>query len=101
MPHKTKKQKKLAEIHRKMYPLKEQNQSNQEIVNSQIDTKEKTVSHSTGYAYTFNHETIAKPKTQIMSSDYHEIRNDLIRITIFTFLAISFQLVLYFLLYRG
>lgn len=102
MPKKTKRQKILATLHRKLQYSN--NLQTQDIklrpnsVNSQnTDAKQNILS---AYTAPFNiaKETVMKAKNTTTESSYKFVKNDLIKITIFTALALVSQGVLYFLL---
>ncbi len=97
MPKKTKKQKLLAELHKK---LSAANQSSTPV-KSQIYSTPSSATVKTAANIAYNNYKIAKPKTITIQSDYSYITADLIRITIFTIIAFILQGVLYFQLHRG
>ncbi len=97
MPKKTKKQKLLAELHKKLSAAT----VNPTPVNSQIYSIPSSTTVKTATNISFNNYTVAKPKTLISLSDYSYITTDLIRITIFTIIAFILQGVLYFQLHRS
>jgi len=103
MPKKTKKQKLLADIHRKLQTtqiVKNSssvraestlvNSQNQVSLSSQLETKSPT--------FVYQKDIVTKPKTLTATSNYSYVTRDLLKITIFTFLALVFQGVVYFLL---
>lgn len=102
MPKKTKRQKILAELHRRLqYSQNLQTQDlklNSEFVKSQneVATQSKEPQYSTTLNYA-KHPFI-KPKNANIPSSYAFVKNDLIRITIFTAFALALQGVLYFLI---
>ena len=105
MPKKTKKQKILAEIRRKIsqrdnyfHPHEANNQKFVKRVNNLYPLPH-TVLPS--YASPIPNKSIIKPKNPIEKADYTYIKHDLIKITIFSIFALFFQLMLYFVLRRG
>jgi len=103
MPKKTKKQKLLADLHRKSHTIQLNNESssarqettlvnkqNIERLSSQLETKSPT--------FVYQKDIVTKPKNISTASNYSYISADLLKITIFTFLALVFQGVVYFLL---
>lgn len=102
MPKKTKKQKLLADIHKKaQFSIAPQTQDlklDSGFVKSQYNnlSKNQTVTYSTDLKYQNN--PVVKAKSVKMDSSYAYVRNDLIRITIFTAFALALQGVLYFLI---
>ncbi|MCJ7740290.1 hypothetical protein MUP32_03150 [Candidatus Microgenomates bacterium] len=89
MPRKTKRQKILARIHRNHF------------VNSQNTQPQITVSLPQVDKLSVNTDIVTKPQISHPASEYAYVKRDLIKITIFTFLAVIFQGVLYFVLHRG
>ncbi|OGG22092.1 hypothetical protein A3D03_01885 [Candidatus Gottesmanbacteria bacterium RIFCSPHIGHO2_02_FULL_40_13] len=91
MPKKTKRQKLLAEKHRQkllgFQPVKHQNHL------PQIDSKTNGL-----LKYTFNQQSVPSVKSVSDNSEYSYVKKDLKRISLFTFLAISLQGVIYFVL---
>lgn len=91
MPKKTKKQKLLAEIHRQKLldsqPVKHQNN----LPRLESNTNELL-------RYTFNQQSVPVVKSVPDNSGYSYVKKDLKRISMFTFLAISLQIVIYFVL---
>ena len=91
MPKKTKRQKLLAEKHRQnllgSQPVKHQNHP------PQIDSKNNGL-----LKYTFNQQSVPSVKSVSDNSEYSYVKKDLKRISLFTFLAISLQGVIYFVL---
>lgn len=102
MPKKTKKQKILAQLHRKtIFSVPGQTNhpsSNPDLVKSQnnysIQNQLPVYSNSFKYAK----DTVAKAKNMKITPSYTHVQHDLIRITIFTILALAIQGMLYFLL---
>ncbi len=97
MPKKTKKQKLLAELHKKLSAVAQSSIP----VKSQIYSIPSSTTVKTATNIAYNNYTVAKPKTLTTQSDYSYISADLIRITIFTIIAFILQGVLYFQLHRG
>ena len=94
MPKKTKKEKILAEIHRKNDFLNQQLTS----VKSQNQTTFSKSPTQTKNNYKYSEMVIIKPQISTQIADYSIIKHDLIKITIFTFIAFSLQGMIYFLL---
>ncbi|MBM3282663.1 hypothetical protein FJY90_00275 [Candidatus Gottesmanbacteria bacterium] len=105
MPKKTKKQKVLAELRRKLSAVStispRQDIKSAEFVKSQNSTIQSTVSVSSPLTFTYNNQGVATGKKASIVPDYSYVTRDLIKITIFTLFTIIFQYVLYFLLRRG
>lgn len=128
MPKKTKKQKLLAELHRKItvHDIHSVTQSQSHIskennearfphrnsssisvsltdtsVKSQLTTDKARYSIQDSFNGISNIQTILKPKSSSLMTDYSYVRHDLIKITIFTVFAFLLQGVLYFLLHRA
>ncbi len=89
MPRKTKRQKILAQGHRSHF------------VNSQNNQPRISVSLPQINKFTVNTDIVTKPQISHPASEYAYVKRDLIKITIFTFFAVIFQGVLYFVLHRG
>ena len=95
MPKRTKKQKLLAELHRqqmtnlqfKLQTVKPQNESQAQ---NDVSYKNSNPIYKIGPS--------AKPNSHIGSIDYTYVKQDLLRIFIFTLTALIFQGVLYFML---
>lgn len=98
MPKKTKKQKLLAELHRK---IKAVPSLSAQFVKSQNEPEIPTITATNTSTFTYNKHVVSKPKTPISIANYAHVRHDLIKITIFTLFAVIFQSVLYFFLRRG
>ncbi len=100
MPKKTKKQKLLADLHKKIYLAKTHQSTNTKAMPDLVKGQNDSISVSLTPVYTTSLEFInkhtVKAKTHILDTSYNYIRNDLIKITIFTILALSLQGVLYF-----
>lgn len=103
MPKKTKKQKLLADLRRKSQTaefFKESTSLTLEtrLVNRQNiePTQDRSAPSTPTFVYQKN--IVTKPKTLITISTYSYVKRDLLKITIFTFLALLFQGVVYFLL---
>lgn len=90
MPKKTKKQKILAELHRQ----------SQLVKSPKISFPSYSFAPGTGPEVVKNNP-VAKPKINEIEADYSFISRDLIKITIFTLMALGAQGVLYFVLNRG
>lgn len=103
MPKKTKKQKMLAELRRKLAAA---NNTSQYEPKLQLVKKQKqsdqsyTVPASTA-SFAIQNKSATKPKTATLLTNYSYVKHDLIKITIFTLFALIFQGMLYFLLNRG
>ncbi len=94
MPKKTKKEKILAELHRKLTildaspkPVKSQNQRS--------TPQAQSVKLS---SFIYHSGSVTKPNSLQKEPSYAYVKHDLIKITIFTLFAIIFQSMLYFLL---
>jgi len=102
MPKKTKKQKLLAELRRKLATVSGPDSliynKQTELVKRQNDFETKTTPLASNTTDRFKLESITEPKSPNAPADYSYVRHDLIRITIFTFLALASQSVLYFFL---
>lgn len=102
MPKKTKKQKILAQLHRKLQ-IAAQMKSNDfrvssDFVKSQNDKPSPYQNSTYQTSVSFVKETVRKPKTDNLASSYSYVKSDLVKITIFTIFAAALQGVLYFLL---
>jgi hypothetical protein len=97
MPKKTKKQKILAKLHRKL-SIEPPSFNN---VKSQNIERATAVPAITSPTFSFNKNSVATAQNMKNVSDYSYLKYDLIRITIFTASAIILQGVLYFFLHRG
>ena len=105
MPKKTKKQKILAELRRKLMKA--------DAASSAFDTPKANFVKRINNTYSqavhapppasleFSKNIVARPKTHIDIVDYSHLKHDLIRITIFSLIALISQGVLYFVLRRG
>lgn len=102
MPKKTKKQKLLADLHKKIHLATTHQildiKAEPDLVKGQNDslTASQTPVYTTSFK--FINKSAVKAKTHSQVTSYNYIRNDLIKITIFTILALSLQGVLYFFL---
>ena len=96
MPKKTKKQKLLAELHRKIETAVKTTSPN--FVKSQNMLATETVATAVTPSFTYSKNAVIKPKTQKITADYAYVKHDLIRITIFVIMTAIFQGVLYFFL---
>lgn len=97
MPKKTKRQKILAELHRK---LKSPAITEPQFVKSQNISLTTSSFTPAMPIFHISDKIVSKPKTTESLLDYSYVRHDLIRITIFTLFAFIFQGMLYFLLQR-
>lgn len=91
MPKKTKRQKLLAEKHR-------QKLLNSQPVKNQINLPGDDQEIHPEIKYTFNKQSVPAVKPVLNSNEYSYVNKDLKRISLFTFLAISLQVVIYFVL---
>jgi NifB/MoaA-like Fe-S oxidoreductase len=102
MPKKTKKQKLLAELRRKLATVSSTDSLNYnkqtELVKRQNDFKSETIPLASTVTDGFKLKSITEPKSPNAPTNYSYVRHDLIRITIFTFFALASQGVLYFFL---
>ena len=102
MPKKTKKQKLLAEKHRQKILTGISSSSlitsNFQPVKKQNDFPETDPKNNGFLNYTFNKQSITTVKQVPNNSEYSYVNKDLKRISLFTFLAISLQVVIYFVL---
>ena len=102
MPKKTKRQKLLAEKHRKKILTGFRNSplitSDSQPVKNQINLPEVASKTNVLLKYTFNKQSVPAIKSVLNQSDYSYVNKDLKRISLFTFLAISLQVVIYFVL---
>mgnify|MGYP001559501370 CR=1 FL=1 len=100
MPKKTKKQKLLADLHKKINLATTHQISGakamSDLVKGQNDSLPLSQTPSYKTSLKFINKNAVEAKTHITTSSYGYIRNDLIKITIFTILALSLQGVLYF-----
>lgn len=94
MPKKTKREKILAELHRKLITLDASTKS----VKSQNQIGMPQAQSVKLSSFTYHSGSVTKPNSLQKESSYAYIKHDLIRITIFTLFATIFQSVLYFLL---
>lgn len=99
MPRKTKKKKKLAQLHRSsvksMTPLQKTGEFEDKTVSSPPNKQG---------LYSYQSDILMlnqKPKKETSKTDYSYVLHDLKKISIFTILALFFQVVLYFILNRG
>ena len=97
MPKKTKKQKLLAELRRKI-----EKQSSNDLPVVKYQNKIQPQSHSTTRLPNIkdHKQSLLTAKTSNKAVDYSFVGRDLIKITLFTLVALVFQGVLYYLLYR-
>lgn len=97
MPKKTKKKKILAQLHRKLASLP----SSPNIVKSQNNENLPAKPSLDNTNFVFKKQPVIKQKNATILTDHSYVKGDLIKITIFTTLALILQGVLYFLLNRG
>ena len=103
MPHKTRRQKQLADIRRERKEKSSQSVKEYKPADS--------LSVNPEYPYKYQHTAVMQPvtseghrRTSVISekiSDYSQVNRDLLKIVFFTFVALMFQGVLYFVLQRG
>lgn len=102
MPKKTKKQKILAELHRKLqYPNTFQSPGlnfESSLVKNQNNDSTKNQEPIYSNTIKYVQEPAIKAKTMKIYSSYAYVKSDLIKITIFTVFALTLQCVLYFLI---
>lgn len=102
MPKKTKRQKLLAEKHRQKILTAFSNSpliaSDSKPVKNQINLADIDAKTNGLLEYTFNKQSVPAIKSVPNQSDYSYVNKDLKRISLFTFLAISLQVVIYFVL---
>ncbi|MBI3955096.1 hypothetical protein HY338_01525 [Candidatus Gottesmanbacteria bacterium] len=91
MPKKTKRQKLLAEKHR-------QKLLDSKPVKHQINLPEDDQKIHPEIKYTFKKQSVTAIKPVFRNNEYSHVNKDLKRISLFTFLAISLQVVIYFVL---
>lgn len=96
MPKKTKKQKILAQLHRKLAFTPPDTSANFVKSQNQIPTTHAQSPTPSNFVYSLG--AVVKPNSTKSPHDYSYVKYDLIRITIFTLFAITLQSVLYFLL---
>lgn len=95
MPKKTKKQKLLAELHRKISVVSSYSPQFVKTQNITSDTASQQNNHS---PYSYDKQVVTTTKTLKLNSDYSHIKSDLVKILIFTLFALISQGVLYFFL---
>lgn len=95
MPKKTKKQKILAQLHRKINTV---SSTSAQFVKSQNHFEPKEKLENKPASYTYHNSSITTTKTSAITLDYFHIKSDLIKILIFTLFALISQGVLYFFL---
>ncbi len=102
MPKKTKKQKLLADLHKKIYLTTTHQISDTQDMPDLVKGQNSPLHLSQTPIYTtsleFINKNVVKAKTLKSDTSYNFVRNDLIKITIFTILALSLQGVLYFVI---
>lgn len=97
MPRKTRRQKILSDRRRNI-SLKQSLQESSNIAEEIKDTDRTHQKKAPSYVFsTFNKSQNQKIKT-LNTKDYSHVKNDILKMVIFTFLAIGSQVVLYFLL---
>ena len=100
MPKKTKKQKLLADLHKKIHLATIHQISSTkaipDLVKGQNDSLPLGQTPIYKTSLKFINKNAVEAKTHITTSSYAYVKNDLIKITIFTILALSLQGVLYF-----
>ncbi len=102
MPRKTKKQKILAQLHRKLAAVSYPKDNTKILPVNRQKQNASIVNHSTiNYYLIPKKDADIKSQNKILSLNYSYVKHDLIKITIFTLIALIFQGVLYFLLNRG
>lgn len=95
MPKKTKKQKLLADLRRKIETVRDINldvvkyQKKEEALNLNLPQEEKVLNEK---------YRVTKSQTTNIVADYSHVKKDLIKITLFTLFALIFQGVLYYFL---
>lgn len=95
MPKKTKKEKILAEIRRKNSLLREASPNS---VKNQISLSSSSQKTTSPVSFTYKKEVDTKLQKPLTVGDFVAFKQDLLKITLFTFSALIFQGVLYFLL---
>ena len=102
MPKKTKKQKLLADLHKKINLATIHQISGTkampDLVKGQNDSLPTSQTPVYATSLEFINKNVVEAKTHKPDTSYGYIKNDLIKITIFTILALSLQGVLYFFL---
>jgi len=102
MPKKTKKQKILAQLHRKLQLATQMKTGNFQLSSDFVKSQNvKLLPDQKSLAQTsvsFINETVIKPKNDNLASSYDYVKKDLVKITIFTLFAVALQGMLYFLL---
>jgi hypothetical protein len=97
MPKKTKKEKLLADAHRK---IRVSSITESQLVNRENASPDRVVNIKQPPAYSYSFKSATTPYINKSVSNIPYIKTDLIKITIFTVLALLFQGMLYFLLHR-
>lgn len=95
MPKKTKKQKLLAELHRKISVV---SSYTPQFVKTQNKTTASTVLQNNLSQYSYDNQTVTTTKTLKSDLDYSYIKTDMVKILVFTLFALISQGVLYFFL---
>jgi hypothetical protein len=98
MPKKTRKQKILAQLHRKLNTIS--NLEPQTVKPQNVRAVPASISLSPSLL-TFSNNAVPEPKKIISTADYSYVKHDLIKITIFTISVLILQGVLYFVVNRG
>lgn len=96
MPRKTKKQKVLAKLHRKLASLEVSPNITKSQNKKKPSTNTKPILENTKFVY--KRQPVIKQKSVAATTNYAFIKYDLIKISLFTTLALALQGVLYFLL---
>lgn len=95
MPKKTKKQKLLAELHRKISVV---SSYTPQFVKTQNKTTASTVLQNNLSQYSYDNRAVTTTKTLKSDLDYSYIKTDMVKILVFTLFALISQGVLYFFL---
>ena len=95
MPKKTKKQKLLAELHRKISVV---SSYTPQFVKTQNNTAASTVLKNNLSQYSYDNRAVTTTKTLKSDLDYSYIKTDMVKILVFTLFALISQGVLYFFL---
>lgn len=95
MPKKTKKQKLLAELHRKISVV---SSYTPQFVKTQNKTTASTVLKNNLSQYSYDNRAVTTTKTLKSDLDYSYIKTDMVKILVFTLFALISQGVLYFFL---
>ncbi len=95
MPKKTKKQKLLAELHRKISVV---SSYTPQFVKTQNKTTASSVLQNNLSQYSYDNRAVTTTKTLKSDLDYSYIKTDMVKILVFTLFALISQGVLYFFL---